>query len=349
MPPACILIRIVMMPREALRTLFHPLETGDLALPAQGDRVLFLGAEPGFRLPEGWAGDLVLVQGFRPWFNALKAASHDISPTIGGRDYDLCLVLAGRHRGENERRVADAVAHIRPGGIVLVAGAKDDGIATLRKTVERLVALQGAAPKYHGIAFWFQPDGSEGFSALSGTNPAALIEHRFRAAPGMFSHDRVDAGSRLLASHLPVGAKGKAADFGAGWGFLAAALAEGSPDLASIDLYEADHASLEAARDNLAARLAPSFAFHWHDLVGEEVADRYDLIVMNPPFHQGRAAEPDIGKAMIAAAARALRPGGKLFIVANRGLPYGPVLAEKFKDVSELAREGGYQVFSARR
>ncbi len=43
----------------------------------------------------------------------------------------------------------------------------------------------------------------------------------------MFSHDRIDAGSRLLAECLPETAKGVAADFGAGWGYLAAQLADG--------------------------------------------------------------------------------------------------------------------------
>ncbi|MER2534186.1 MAG: class I SAM-dependent methyltransferase [Rhizobiaceae bacterium] len=338
------------MTRDASKTLFHPFDTGDLPPPGEDSRVLFLGPEPGFRLPEGFAGRLALVQGFRPWFNALKNLGHDVSTTTEGGDYDLCLVLAGRHRGENERRVAEAVARVRAGGTVLVAGSRDDGIATLRKTVERLAGLDGAVPKYHGVAFWFRrPDDGAAFAALAAGNAGKVVENRFRAAPGMFSHERVDAGSRLLAAHLPVGAKGAAADFGAGWGFLAAMLAERSPGLSRIDLYEADHQSLEAARENLSGMAFSPFGFHWHDLVGETVRDRYDLIVMNPPFHQGRAAEPDIGKAMIAAAAGALKPGGRLYMVANRGLPYGKVLAEKFKEVAELAREGGFQVFSARR
>jgi 16S rRNA (guanine1207-N2)-methyltransferase len=241
------------------------------------------------------------------------------------------------------------LARTRAGATIVVAGAKDDGIAPLRKAVETLTPIQGALPKYHGTVFWFRrPEETAGFAALA-AHGGAPVEGRFHTAPGMFSHERVNAGSRLLAGHLPRDAKRLAADFGAGWGFLAAALAERSPALTRIDLYEADHASLEAARRNLAAIPAPPFAFHWLDLVGEKVEEKYELIVMNPPFHQGRAAEPDIGKAMIAAAAGALKPGGRLFMVANRGLPYGRLLAEKFKDVAELARDDRYQVFSARR
>ena len=84
-------------------------------------------------------------------------------------------------------------------------------------------------------------------------------------------------------------------------------LAERTAGLKAIDLYEADYESLEAAKANLAALPgAPATGFFWHDLVGEKVEKKYDLIVMNPPFHQGRAAEPEIGQAMIRAASSAL-------------------------------------------
>ncbi|TIW51251.1 MAG: methyltransferase, partial [Mesorhizobium sp.] len=41
------------MSAEPLKTLFHPYEAEALPLPGMGERALFLGAEPGFRLPEG--------------------------------------------------------------------------------------------------------------------------------------------------------------------------------------------------------------------------------------------------------------------------------------------------------
>lgn len=108
--------------------------------------------------------------------------------------------------------------------------------------------------------------------------------------------------------------------------------------------------SLEAARQNMAA-LAPDMPadFRWVDLVAEKVERRYDVVVMNPPFHQGRAADPGIGHAMIRAASGALKPGGLLFMVANRGLPYEPVLKAGFSRVEELVDEAGFRIWRARR
>jgi 16S rRNA (guanine1207-N2)-methyltransferase len=70
--------------------------------------------------------------------------------------------------------------------------------------------------------------------------------------------------------------------------------------------------------------------------------------VMNPPFHQKREAEPDIGQRMIRTAGAALKPGGRLLMVANRQLPYEKTLSEVFSSHSEIARDGMFKVLDAR-
>ncbi|MDZ7872237.1 MAG: methyltransferase [Rhizobium sp.] len=67
--------------------------------------------------------------------------------------------------------------------------------------------------------------------------------------------------------------------------------------------------------------------FFWQDLAGEPPKEKYDLVIMNPPFHEGPCRRAALSvRAMIKAAADALRGGGELLMVANRGLPYEPVL-----------------------
>jgi 16S rRNA (guanine1207-N2)-methyltransferase len=340
------------MSRDALKTLFYPFETGALEAPAKGARLLFLNSEPGFRLPAGFDAELSLAQGFRPHFRALAAAGFGVKPSPEGDGFDGALVLCGRHRGQNEAWIADAIGRVVAGGLIVVAGGGEDGIASLRKRLEKLIDMEGHLPKYHGAAFWFRrPETTEGIvTALRERDRTGLTDGGFLTAPGMFSHDRIDAGSRLLAQCLPDRCKGVAADFGAGWGYLSAELATRTDGLKAIDLYEADHASLEAARRNLTALgLAMPLEFFWHDLVAEKVEKKYDLIVMNPPFHQGRAAEPEIGQAMIKAASSSLKSGGSLFMVANRGLPYDQTLKAGFSSVAEIRREAAFRVIVAQR
>ncbi|MEQ1954094.1 class I SAM-dependent methyltransferase [Mesorhizobium sp. CN2-181] len=339
------------MSRESLDTLFYPFNSGALYPPGSDQRVLFLGAEQGFRLREDFAARWSLVQGFRPSFRALQNAGCEVSPISKEENYDAALVLCGRHRGENELRIADAIARTRSGGLIVVAGGKDDGIASVRKRMADLVAVDGHLPKYHGIVFWFpRPDDGDAIAqTLRDGAKANLVDGRFRTAPGMFSHDRVDAGSKLLAENLPDQLSGRVADFCAGWGYLASEIAERFPKVTALDLYEADFASLEAAKANLAGIQSPPLRFLWHDLAGEPVTERYDAIVMNPPFHTGRRAEPELGQVIIKTAVKALKPGGRLYLVANRQLPYEKMLAGSVSEFSEIAGDRAFKVFAARR
>src|SRR5690606_3946938 len=116
----------------------------------------------------------------------------------------------------------------------------------------------------------------------------------------------------------------------------------------ALDLYEADADALDLARANLQpfadrARLG----FHWHD-VATGLPRQYDFAVTNPPFHaQTRTGRPDIGRAFLSTAADALRSGGRLWLVANRHLPYEDVLAARFATVRKVAQADGFKVLEA--
>ena len=76
---------------------------------------------------------------------------------------------------------------------------------------------------------------------------------------------------------------------------------------------------------------------------------RHGHIATNPPFHDPRGADVGLGRAFLAAAADALRPGGRLVLVANRTLPYERDLARRFAGVATLAERDGFKVIEARR
>ncbi|RFC68608.1 MULTISPECIES: class I SAM-dependent methyltransferase [Mesorhizobium] len=340
------------MSRESVQTLFHPFASGELDAPAAGKTCLVFGAERDFQVPQYFDAKLTLVQGFRPDFLVLERRGFSVAPVPDGGNYESAIILAGKHRGQNERWLAESILRLVPGGLIVVAGGKDEGAASLRKRLEKEVPLGGHLSKNHGVVFWlYRSAQADAYadSIVRQQDNALLVDGKFETAPGMFSHDRIDVGSRLLADRLPAGLHGVTADFCAGWGYLSAVLAESSK-FSRIDLYEADYASVEAARRNM-ARLASAQGtnFHWCDLTAERVERIYDLIVMNPPFHAGRAADPALGQALIRAAASALKPRGKLFMVANRGLPYEAILKTQFHACETIADEKGFRVYAATR
>lgn len=326
-------------------TLSFPFERGLLDPPTGGERVLLIGARAGFRRPAWLAGALELVQGFRPDHLALQRAGFRVAREAQEDGYGAALLLLGRHRGDNERQLAMALARTRPGALIAAACSKKDGGGSLRRRMEEHLSLDGHASKHHGTVFWLRRPKAldEGtISALEGGSPRA---DGFATAAGGFSDDGIDPGSALLAGCLPDDLGGRVADFAAGWGYLSVAVARRCRQVSAIDLFEAHHASLEAARGNMAT-LAPHVEarFFWHDLLGEPVTQRYDAIVMNPPFHRGRAAEPDMGRAMIAVAAGALKRRGRLLLVANRQLPYERTLEDHFPTCGALRRDAAFKV-----
>ena len=150
--------------------------------------------------------------------------------------------------------------------------------------------------------------------------------------------------AQMLADELPP-LSGNVVDLGAGWGFLSAMLAK-MPSVSKIDLVEADQVALNCAHRNVTDKRAH---FHWADATNWSTENRVDAVVMNPPFHNGRASDPTLGKTFISAAARLLAPSGKLWMVANRHLPYETTLSEAFVSVSEVSGDSRFKIFRAER
>jgi len=334
----------------AVDTLFLPLASGDIDGPGEGEHFVFLNAAVPQSMPDdAIRAALVCEQGFRLGFLRLQRAGFAVQPELDANEKTFAgaLVLAGKHKGENHAMIARACRLVQPGGIVAVSGDKTLGIASLRKWAGDRVEIEGALAKHHATVFWFVAPGNDAFADAS--EETTLVEGRFETAPGMFSAGKPDPGSILLAGHFDNRITGAVADFGCGWGYLAVhVLEKGRPQ--SLAIFEAHYPSLKAAERNLAplAGDVPVDA-HWQDLTCEPVARQFDWVVMNPPFHAGRASEPDIGKALIAAASKALKPGGRLLLVANRKLPYEQALAQGFRRVEEKAIEAGFKVIEAMR
>ncbi len=338
------------MASGALQTLFLPFEDEILPLPDKGATWLFLGAEADRHIATEWQGVLTCLQPFKPDYLALQKAGFNAVPRLQGDEcFDGALILIGKHKGRNENWLAQALNQVKPGGQIVVSGDKKLGVDSFRKTVESLAPVADRLSKHHAVAFWFtrlEALNSEQIQKLA-AEPTRL-EDRFTTAPGMFSHAAIDKGSAMLVKHFAGRISGHVADFGAGWGYLASEVLNHPEKLRSLALYEADFEALEAAKMNISSDEIP-VTFHWHDVNSEAITEIYDTIVMNPPFHAGRSADPTMGQGFIAAAAKRLRPGGKLLLVANRQMPYEAGLKSLFKSVLPLEDNAGYKIIEAKK
>lgn len=339
-----------------LEALLHPFADGLLQWPEAGS-VLFLRARGGAALHAARLPGLAATQPFRPEAVRLQRLGIDLldEDALPEATYPLVLVLPPRQREEARALLAKACAAVAPGGTVVVAVANDEGAKSREADLKQLASGVVAQSKFHCRTFWTQPDAAFDAPLVAQwrrlDSPRQIVAAdvpggSFQSRPGVFAWDRVDAASAMLAAALPAGLRGRVADFGAGWGYLSMQVLARCPGIASLDLFEADERALALARRNLAdARVAVQC--HWHD-VEAGVPGRFDAIVCNPPFHAlGRGDRPDIGRAFIAAAAAALAPGGSLWLVANRHLPYEDALGTGFAQVRSVAQAGGFKIVHA--
>lgn len=322
--------------------------------PAPRALRLSLALDAGLELPEGRIGlmhpgaaealppvakeRLLAVTPHAPDHAALAAQGVAVRPDDPAPG-SLAAVVVCLPRGRTEAQDLIARACRLTAGPVVVDGQKTDGIEAVLKALRtRGVALSEAISKGHGKIAWFPSTPLDDWLAA----PARV--DGFLTRPGLFSADGPDPASRLLAEALPAGAGGVAVDLGAGWGYLAARFLARAPGLRALHLVESDARALDCARVNVSD---PRAAFHWADATRPLPGLRADIVVTNPPFHQGRAAQPALGAAFIAAAAQMLNPGGALWLVANRHLPYEATLALSFRAVEEIAGTGAFKLFRA--
>ena len=318
------------------------LQGGDAALPEAG-RIAVFDPPAAFDLSALPRDRVQIVQGFAPDHAAWDARGWSVAIRPEGA-FAAAIVVVPRAKALARARIAEALA-LTSGGPVIVDGAKTDGIdSLLRACREAGAAVSAPFAKAHGKLFAVVADPDTFADWRPGAG--ALVAGRYRTVPGVFSSDGVDRGSALLVASLPAKLKGRAADLGAGWGFVAGEVLAAHPEIAEMHLVEADHAALDCARENV---VDPRARFHWADAGAFAPGTPLDFVLANPPFHVSRSADPALGRAFLAAAAGILAPHGQAYFVANRHLPYERDLDALFAEHGEIGGDSGFKVMRAAR
>lgn len=309
----------LVLPETGRIAVFHPRSDSDLSdLPK--DRVQ-------------------IIQPFKPDHDRFAAQGYDCVPTAQGRYAASVICLP---RAKALARTTVQMATSLTDGPLIVDGAKTDGIDSILKDARKRLDIGGPMSKAHGKIFWFTP-APDTFDDWH--PPETQMADGYHTAPGVFSADGVDPASAFLVETLPKQLGKRVADLGAGWGYLSRhVLAD--PKLETLDLVEGDHSALACAQLNVTD---PRAGFHWADATRWSPDHPVDTVVMNPPFHNSREADPGIGQAFIETAARILTPSGALWMVANRHLPYETTLDARFAQVDRVAGDNRFKVLRATR
>lgn len=339
------------MSGNALDTLFLPLERGDVPVNGQS---LFLGAA--HHAARSLLKDCALWQPFKPWADSLGSEILADIPEQG--DYNLVLVNLPKQTEEAKAWLAHGLRLLTGGGVLLAAADNDAGGGRIEKWMKELGFSVQSLSKHKARAVWGVRPENPNHGLMNDWISSGDVQSVdmgdgivFQTRPGVFSWDRIDKGSSLLAHHLPADIKGAGADFGCGIGYLSYVLLRRIHAISDVHLIEADLRALSCALENLKSfshqvKIHP----HWHDLAKPIPAlPPLDFVIMNPPFHQGSSHNIGIGQAFIVNAAHHLKKNGNLFMVANCHLPYEDHLKQYFSHVKLVVQKDGFKIIEAQK
>jgi 16S rRNA (guanine1207-N2)-methyltransferase len=181
-------------------------------------------------------------------------------------------------------------------------------------------------------------------------------EFEVRAHGACFSGTKSDEGSALLIDSLlgllddEVPESVLDLGCGNGWLLTAATRASGANTGLGIDVSKAAVASARATAEangvDVDAILGDAADPEEPALAG---LGEFDLILLNPPFHQGTAIETETAAALMATAAKHLAPGGQVLTVFNSHLRYRGRLESIIGPSRQLARNKKFTVIASRR
>jgi len=273
--------------------------------------------------------------------------------------FDIATIVVPNDRKLTRRWLVEAYAALKDAGELYIAGANDHGIRSAIGDAEALFGGAHVLGYKHGnrVAQARKVAGvkhSPVWAGEVGIAPGTWYEFeaqargymfQLRSLPGVFAYDRVDAGTALLMDVLAIPAGARVLDVGCGYGIIG--LVAARLGAAQVELVDVNLLAVAAASQNIFHnRIAHARAFA-SDGVPDGAARRYDLVVSNPPFHVGKSVDGDIARAFIERAQQALEPGGQLIMVANQFLRYDQVLRAAFEQVTCLASNRSYRVWSA--
>lgn len=151
----------------------------------------------------------------------------------------------------------------------------------------------------------------------------------------VFSRQKLDVGTRFFIENFPnledvksvldLGCGNGALGVYAGWKY--------SPE--SITFVDESYLAVQSAKKTVELNdVRTDVRLMVADALEGEYIDSVDVVLCNPPFHEGNKVHTDIAQRMFVGAARCLKEGGKLYVVANRHLPYTSIMKKYFSQVS---------------
>ncbi|MDO4430531.1 MAG: 16S rRNA (guanine(1207)-N(2))-methyltransferase RsmC [Lonepinella koalarum] len=307
-----------------------------------GKKVLFAGGI-GDDFPQQIKADCISAAIWSYYFDYAKDKSAVcFSPVFEG-EAELIVFYWTKNKAEVAFQLMQLLAKSPIGQEVLIVGENRCGV----RSAEKMLAPFGEIAKIDGAKrcglYHFCLKKRPHFDLQSYWQTYQVGENlTLFSLPGVFSAKELDGGTALLLSTLNQPIKGRVLDLGCGVGVIGAEIKQKNPqvELVMSDIHAIAIASSQRtlSENQLHGTVVASDVF-------SHIEGKFDLIISNPPFHDGiDTAYRAVGE-LIAQAKNYLHCGGELRIVANAFLPYPDLLDKHFGQHQVLAKNGKFKVY----
>ena len=302
-----------------------------------------------------------------------NAEFNDVDLTnIADNSIDHIFYRISKEKAVTHHLINQAQRVLKPLGILWISGQKNEGVKTY---IEKASALFGCGKN-------IQKDGMSYSSQLVKKNTlgqplteklvndaplshALLNDENYRelreclsinntnilSKPGQFGWSKLDQGSEFLIAQVTQHFSTQkhsfehCLDLGCGYGYLTIAsqhLPIKQRTLTDNNAAALITASANCKHLNIAADVIASDA-------GEQLPTQFDLILCNPPFHQGFSVDGDLTDKFLRNAAKLLTANGVAYFVVNQFIALEKKALPFFKQINLIAQNKSFKIIELRK
>jgi 23S rRNA (guanine1835-N2)-methyltransferase len=173
-----------------------------------------------------------------------------------------------------------------------------------------------------------------------------LFEEELINHSNLFSREKLDIGTRFLLEHLPQGSYQSILDLGCANGIVGIMAKKLNPQ-AKIVFSDESQMAILSAQTNYQKFFSDQAEFHWTNCFENQERNSLDLVLCNPPFHQGNTIGDFIAWQMFNDAREALKTGGMIRVIGNSHLAYQVKLKKIFGNSKVIATNPKFMIVDA--
>ena len=252
----------------------------------------------------------------------LNSLFNDVDFSQTEKAFDHIYLRISKEKPVTHHAINQAKYHLKPSGVLHIAGHKNEGAKTyIKKTTELFTNTLSTkkAKEAHSATFSHPIPNTNDLDTSEYTQLREIGQYNGKplySKPGVFGYNKLDEGSLLLLETLQqenIHPGKDILDLGCGYGLLT---------LGALD-YQAN--SYTATDNNAAALNAIRLnAEMWDQKIdviaadaGKGITRQFDLILCNPPFHQGFSVSGELTDKFLQSTQKLLTKNGVAYFVVN--------------------------------